>query len=237
MYPKNHKYDKPCYIIRWKSKTSGEIELEADTIAKMAEMAGFSRGNCRSIFNGAAKHERGKGLYSIFESKESAYEFLKSGKQWPYAVKHEPTGNVWESIREACDFLHCAYNSVLHWIEQDIGFSYCHESPIIKDETLKYIRRGTEAYFSWKGHTLQQDMEEREPHYTGKYDGFVRDTEYRFYVNKVACLKKDCELSPRHKAGELLTITTVGETGIHNYRVRFSNGDIGYLRKEEFEIL
>jgi hypothetical protein len=125
------------------------------------------------------------------------------------------------------------------WLAKDgLGFVKTQEPPVIKDETLRYIRKYGESFFVWKGHDLEAEIEERRkkdiklPNQYGTWD-----TEVRFEVNKVACLVKNCELIPSHKAGELLTILSVGDTGKHNYRVCFSNGDIGYLSEKEFKIL
>jgi hypothetical protein len=199
----------------------------------MAEQCAFYNGSVGSIYKSAGRSERNSSLYSIFKDEEEAQAYLKTGRQWINAVKHIPTGNVWESAKQAQDFLHCSYDTLNLWIRNGNDFVKSREKPVIKDDTLKYVRKNGYALFSYKGHTLEDDK--REKNILDEFKSM--EHEYTYSVNKIGFLKKQSELSPSHKEGELIVILSVTNNSEHNYKVRFQNGEIGYLKEEEFGIL
>jgi hypothetical protein len=168
-------------------------------------------------------------LYSIFKSEDEYNDFMRTGKQYISAVKHIPTGNVWENAKAAADWLKISKTSMTQYAGGGSDFERCQEFPVIKDPELRYIRKqGQPPVFVWTG---VSEADQLASYYKHQGDGFER-----VEVNSMAKLRKEPYLIVGHFAGESVKILSMDADGsAHPYKVRFRNGDIGYLSHDEFE--
>jgi hypothetical protein len=226
---RNPEFDKPCYVVHWKSRSSVEADCTASSVREMAKVMGRKKGACSCIYQNAVRGDRGQALYSIFRNEDEYKEFLKTGKQYALAVKHIPTGNVWESTKAAAEWLGIPETSMNFYAKGGSDFERCQEFPVIKDPELRYIRKqGQPPVFVWTG---VSEADQLASYYKHQGDGFER-----VEVNSMAKLRKEPYLIVGHFAGESVKILSMDADGsAHPYKVRFRNGDIGYLSHDEFE--
>jgi hypothetical protein len=229
MPKRNPEFDRPCYAVHWKSRDSVETDYTASSVRELAEIMGRGKGACTCICENAVYNGRGRSLYSIFKNEEEFTDFMKSGKQYNMAVKHLPTGNVWENVKTAAKWLGVPYPTMNFYAKGGTDFKRVQEHPVIKDPALKYIRKPNQPpIFTWTG---VSEADQLKNFYKHSGDGFERVA-----VNSMAKLKKEPYLIVGHFAGEPVKIISMDADGsAHPYKVRFKNGDIGYLSHDEFE--